>query len=520
MLRHPIADWLPSQEKFRVFAAPAGALLHAVHFFVLVHLGRDVFSYYLYGFLPLLSLFWAGLAWSYWNTDLPGSLAKPFSSLNRILVYTVPLAILINLCWFSEPIFSDDIYRYVFEGRVSAAGLNPFALAPRDPQLYPIASEIPNIWWQINNPRISAIYPPLAQFVFLVVAWGGGEVAMMRFVMAMVFVLGVLPATHRWMRQAGLPTGRLVALVNLPLLHLEIGVSGHLDVLVMMGGALCFCALAGGGKNRSGLPLAIGGLATAALSKLAPIVLLPHLAWQFPGWKRRILVLGALPLVCVGAYMPFANAGDGLFHASRIYSRHWEHNASLHWIMDAGLNRLDPGGGVTSKVLTTLGREEALYTEGWGWQHPNKLGARALSGILFGGLWIWMFWRRDRFETQWIVLIGCGLLLSPVVHPWYLLALLPAALRGGALSIPVFYWMLVVPMTYAALPAWWERNHWHLPAWAWWLEYGGLAVCAVAAFAWHRRQKGRLNADEREIRRRDSRRDCISLRFPGLRSDR
>ena len=60
---------------------------------------------------------------------------------------------------------SDDIYRYLWDGDVAAAGINPFAYTPTDPHLAHIATDdLPS---KVNHPELRSVYPALAQFLFL-----------------------------------------------------------------------------------------------------------------------------------------------------------------------------------------------------------------------------------------------------------------------------------------------------------------------------------------------------------------
>ena len=65
-----------------------------------------------------------------------------------------------------EPVASDDIYRYVWDGRVAAHGINPFAYAPEDPRLAHLGTE--DLPARVSFPEMRTIYPPLAQALFLV----------------------------------------------------------------------------------------------------------------------------------------------------------------------------------------------------------------------------------------------------------------------------------------------------------------------------------------------------------------
>ena len=43
---------------------------------------------------------------------------------------------------FAPPLLSDDLYRYLWEGRLWLEGLNPYRLAPNDPELTPFRDDL------------------------------------------------------------------------------------------------------------------------------------------------------------------------------------------------------------------------------------------------------------------------------------------------------------------------------------------------------------------------------------------
>ena len=62
---------------------------------------------------------------------------------------------------------SDDLYRYLWDGRVQLHGVHPYAHAPEDQALAGLRDEH---WERVNHPEVKTIYPPLAQGTFLVLA--------------------------------------------------------------------------------------------------------------------------------------------------------------------------------------------------------------------------------------------------------------------------------------------------------------------------------------------------------------
>ncbi|WP_020568594.1 hypothetical protein [Neolewinella persica] len=74
---------------------------------------------------------------------------------------------------FAFPLLSDDVYRFIWDGHLVAAGLNPFAELPafylETGNAVPGLSQ--ELFDKLNSPDYYTIYPPVAQGVFTVAAW-------------------------------------------------------------------------------------------------------------------------------------------------------------------------------------------------------------------------------------------------------------------------------------------------------------------------------------------------------------
>src|SRR4029077_14948932 len=65
--------------------------------------------------------------------------------------------------WPMQPTLSDDLQRYRWEGKVQAAGWNPYAIAPNDPRLASLRDK----YYEIMPGReLPAIYPPATELLF------------------------------------------------------------------------------------------------------------------------------------------------------------------------------------------------------------------------------------------------------------------------------------------------------------------------------------------------------------------
>src|SRR2546426_1894795 len=91
---------------------------------------------------------------------------------------------------FAPPYLSDDIYRYIWDGRVQAAGINPYRYVPSDEALKNLRDE--EIYSKINH-RDSAqtIYPPVAEVIYFLTTRVSESVTWMKTTMVLFEALGI-----------------------------------------------------------------------------------------------------------------------------------------------------------------------------------------------------------------------------------------------------------------------------------------------------------------------------------------
>ncbi|MDQ4141505.1 MAG: hypothetical protein M3142_13430, partial [Bacteroidota bacterium] len=72
------------------------------------------------------------------------------------------------LLLFSWPALSDDYYRFIWDGRLLAAGKNPFLHLPTFYLSNPdkITGINSKLLEQLNSPEYYTVYPPICQFIF------------------------------------------------------------------------------------------------------------------------------------------------------------------------------------------------------------------------------------------------------------------------------------------------------------------------------------------------------------------
>jgi hypothetical protein len=341
-----------------------------------------------------------------------------------------------------QPSLSDDIYRYVWEGRVIAHGGNPYRSAPSSAELAPLRDAV--IWPRVNHPDLATIYPPLAEAGFACIARISPTVAAMKawVVLADLTLVGVV---LRLCARSGGAAAALIYAWN-PLMLVEYAGNGHLEPVAMAPLALAVLWI------RRRPVLSALALAAGVLIKLAPLLALPVLAVRWPSRARWTCALVLIP-----ALAWFWAATRGADSGLLAYWQSWRNNALFFdWIERwSGQAMLARAATIVAVAVATL----------WALARPFD-PARAARGV---------------FRT--------ATLFSPVIHPWYLGW--PLLFEPLAPSAPWLLLSATACLNYGLFAAPADRAGYHLPP-AWRLvEFGLPAMLAVAL--WGRRRLARAS---------------------------
>ena len=348
----------------------------------------------------------------------------------------------------SKPTLSEDVYRYLWDGRLVSVGVNPYTHAPSDPALAPFHD---GLLEHLNHPTVPTIYPPAAQLFFGAIA--RVDPSPRAFKLALLPLEGALwIALFFLLRRRGLADERILLFAWNPLVVIESYGSGHLD---LMAAAFLTLALAlFEAKRAASAGVAFG---VALLTKYTPLLLVPYLVR-----RRAWALLGVAAAVSALLFVPFGDAGSSLWKGLETYAAHWEFNGSLYPLLRAA------GGTVRSSrvILACALAIAALWI---------SLRARTATGAALG-------------------LLTAYLIASPTVYPWYLVpvaALLPLHPCAGLLTFTG-----LAALSYLPLPAYIATGVWTLPAWIPWVEYGGLGLVTAGAawFRWRRAAQARRAA--------------------------
>ena len=347
-------------------------------------------------------------------------------------------AILLRIGALTAPVYlSDDVYRYLWDGRVQAAGINPYRYIPTDTHLAPLRDEA--IFPNINRSNYApTIYPPVAQMVFFAATRFGETVPAMKLVLVAVEAIGI-GALLVVLRGTGAPRENILFYAWHPLPVWEIAGSGHVDAAVVAFVALALAAALAGRRAWSG-----AALAAATLVKFFPVVLAPAL-WRpaksnLADWRW----LAGFAVVIVAAYLPYLGVGPRVLGFLPAY---------------VAEENLASGSGFW--ILDLVGRAVPLPVAAY-----LVVAATVVAGLAIGAL------RRPAdplASLPWASALATAAVLFASPHyAWYFVWLV--ALLSVAPWWPAFWPTLTAVLLY------WDPKTGHIPIWVGFTIYGGFVI--------------------------------------------
>ncbi len=315
----------------------------------------------------------------------------------------------------------DDIWRYLWEGHIQNFGFNPYLLAPSAEVLTPLRLET---WSQIGHIDHAAIYPPVAQLGFRLLAAISPSVLLFKlsFVAADLGICGLL--SYRFGYRAA-----LLYAWN-PLVMYSFAGGGHYDSWFLL--PLVAAWQGEPSREQSGKPSEdiletieqavsdckqpwrarksafLVGISIAVKWMSVPV--LAYLVWRYRRWgwcwAVALIVAGLLPLSL--ATLPFCQSGScSVLPVTSDFVTYGRSAALIAPMVDAywpssllQLNWLQPS---------------------WAVQGPaNWIYALPLGLVV---LWGFARWRSvGQFTERYLMAL---MLLAPIIHAWYFTWLVP-----------------------------------------------------------------------------------------------
>ena len=313
--------------------------------------------------------------------SLASRLGRDFSITNILFWAT-----LLRLCGLlGVPLFEDDYFRYLWDGYRFAMDGTPYGTTPfeffDDPSVTQSFQQILN---GINYPDLPTIYGPTTEMAFLTAYWlSPGKLV------GLQLILIVMDVALIWSMRTECSSRILFLYAFCPLVIKEIAFTAHPEAI----GILCLVGAVRCRQRNAEVPLGVLlGLAIGA--RVFAWILAPFLLLR-TGWRVWVSLAATLGLL----YIPFVLQGATEFESLREFARHWEFNAFLYGILS---------------------------------QFAGSDLSRLIMGILLAcgtTLYLVKCYQKTTFEIpRGDLLLGCLLLISPVINPWYVVWLLPFAM--------------------------------------------------------------------------------------------
>lgn len=368
---------------------------------------------------------------------------RPISWLDHAFV-----VLLIGSLCFVDPTLSDDIYRFIWDGRLSVAGLDPFLYTPSE--LLTLEAEMikadlsVDLYSLLNSPDYYSIYPAVMQWVFEGTARLAGNNIYLHTVLikiilgssiwgAWYFLIGIC-------RLLSISLNISLLFILNPLLLLEVVGNTHFEGFQIFFISLSIYLI----LKQKYIPGAITwGLAAAV--KLLPLLLIPVIM-RYLGLKKGLAFAAISGLIFTSTFMPFMSLEliENMGSSIDLYFRSFEFNASVYYLV----------------------REVGYYIKGYNLIAYIGPGLSGLFLLIYFGL---IIRQPEQNKERMISTMLWGLtfyyVLSTTIHPWYLVTPLFFAviLRQWYMVI----WTGMIFLSYAAYKInGVEENHFLI-----WIEY-------------------------------------------------
>ncbi|MEL7223030.1 MAG: glycosyltransferase 87 family protein [Bacteroidota bacterium] len=366
----------------------------------------------------------------------------------QFLYYWLAFAVLLRILLVGAfPALSDDIYRFIWDGRLWLAGHNPFDYLPTWylEESHQVPGLTKDLFDQLNSPKYYTIYPPVAQFTFVVScwiapnSWVGAAIVMKLLLLAAE--LGSLWLILRLLAHWKLPATRVLWFALNPLLIVEVMGNLHFEGVMIFFLLLGIWYLTKEAWWRSATAMAL-----AVASKLLPLMFFPFLIRRL-GWQRSFAYFSLVGVVLVGLWLPMlsetfvTNFGSSV----ELYFQRFEFNASFFNIVQ------------------------------WvGYQYEGYNLIRFIGpslALLVLGLILWRSWHDQgekwiQLPGLWLFAISVYLFCATTVHPWY--TALPLVLCIFTNYRWPILWSFLITFTYIT---YWNPENFQEQLWVVAVEY-------------------------------------------------
>jgi hypothetical protein len=370
---------------------------------------------------PAIASFYAAFFLLYWW------IIRNISDRAEIRKFIIWAVLLRFVLIFTLPNLSDDVYRFIWDGRLIINGYNPFDHLPT----YYIENNLnipgitPKLFAKLNSPEYFTIYPPIAQATFAIACWIfpnsilGSAIVMKLFLFC--FEIGSIRLIVKILDLFDFPPKQVLIYALNPLIIIEITGNLHFE-----GGMIFFLLLALYWLFKHKYYQSAVAMALSIASKLLPLIFLPLLIRRI-GLRNAtyyflitggVLVLLFFPIFSGTFVENFSSSLD-------LYFRKFEFNASVYYL------------------ARWIGYQQV------GYNMIAYIGPSLALGTLLGICAMALFEKTLSFQQLFVKMlfaISLYLLFTTTVHPWY--ASLPLVLCLFTNFRYPALWSFLITLTY------------------------------------------------------------------------
>lgn len=336
------------------------------------------------------------------------------------------MAILFRLVFIvSFPALSDDIYRFVWDGRLLNAGIHPFAELPSYYLIegHGVAGLDEELFFKLNSPNYYTIYPPLAQFIYWLATVFTDSIVGSAIIIRVLIIfaeIGTLFIGAKLLQKYSFPSRNILIYALNPLVVVELTGNLHFEAFLIFFLLLSIHCLRHNAISKSAF-----FMAASIASKLLPLMLLPLFIRRLK-LKPLIIWMILIGVFTVIFFMPLFSIDliNGMSSSMCLYFQKFEFNASIYYLIReigysmTGYNIIESAG----KILPIL----------------------VLVFIVI--LSVVKLKQANIFETMMFGLTGY-FLLSTTVHPWYITTILVCSIFSNY-RYPII-WTGLIFLTYS-----------------------------------------------------------------------
>ncbi len=379
-------------------------------------------------FILIFGVFTLGAIYFYWVVIKP--LTK-FEIIGLAILFRVVLL-------FGTPNFSDDFNRFIWDGKVSLSGGNPYELTPTqmiNKKVNFRVGNIEEIYSNLNSKNYYTVYPPVNQVIFAVSEFAGNgnvqsSVLYMK-LFILLFEIGLIFLLFKMLRKLKLKESLAQIYALNPLVIIELTGNVHFEGIMLFFFMLGLWFLLTNKIILSGLAIAL-----AVNTKIVPLLFLP-LFLPLLGLVKSVRLYASIAVFSILMILPFLsetlinNFGQSL----ELYFQSFEFNASFYYLVK-GISHylLDYKTSLIGSFIPIAVFLFAIYLT-YDLYRKNKTSNTSKFDL-------------QLFISSAVPLMLVFYLLASTIHPWYIINLLVLCV-----FIPnkaIMFWSILIFLSYFA----------------------------------------------------------------------